>query len=103
MEIKDLITDVELQECLKLVEDTVANHDGEDKETDLVLPEDIEIRCKLCGKKFIFTVGEQEFYASKNFPAPKRCRQCAKKRRLKFLKRKFDIKLRWGNKSLCQP
>ena len=38
MEIKDLITDTELQECLKLVEDTtvnkaaVANHDGEDKQ-----------------------------------------------------------------------
>ena len=75
MEIKDLITDVELQECLELVEDTVANHDGKDK----------EIVCKLCGKTFIFTVGEQEFYASKNFPAPKHCRQCAKKRRRKFL------------------
>ena len=81
MEIKDLITDTELQECLKLVEDTeenkdVANHDGEDK----------EIVCKLCGKKFIFTVGEQEFYASKNFPEPKHCKGCAKKRRMKFLK-----------------
>lgn len=76
MEIKDLITDTELQECLKLVEDTVTNHDGEDK----------EITCKLCGKTFIFTVGEQEFYKSKNFPFPKCCKKCAKKRRLKFLK-----------------
>lgn len=86
MEIKDLITDTELQECLKLVEDTVANHDEEDKETDLVLPEDIEIRCKSCGKVFTFSIGEQEFYKSKNFPAPKRCKKCSKKRRLKFLK-----------------
>ena len=75
MEIKDLITDVELQECLELVEDTVANHDGEDK----------KIVCKSCGKEFIFTVGEQEFYKSKNFPAPKHCKKCSKKRRLKFL------------------
>ena len=75
MEIKDLITDTELQECLKLVEDTNRPEVGEDK----------EIACKLCGKKFIFTVGEQEFYASKNFPDPKCCRKCAKKRRLKFL------------------
>ena len=75
MEIKDLITNTELQECLELVEDTVANHDGEDK----------EIICKLCGKTFIFTVGEQEFYKSKNFPDPKCCKKCAKKRRLKFL------------------
>ena len=71
MEIKDLITDIELQECLELVEDTVAK--------------DKEIVCKLCGKKFIFTVGEQEFYKSKNFPDPKCCKECAKKRRLKFL------------------
>ena len=81
MEIKDLITDTELQECLKLVEDTavnkavVANHDGEDK----------EIICKDCGKTFIFTSGEQEFYKSKNFPDPKCCKKCAKKRRMKFL------------------
>ena len=86
MEIKDLITDTELQECLELVEDTVANHEGEDKETDLVLPEDIEIRCKSCGKVFTFSIGEQEFYKSKSFPFPKRCKKCSKKRRRKFLK-----------------
>ena len=83
MEIKDLITDIELQECLELVEDT--NHEGEDKETDLVLPEDKEIRCKSCGKVFTFSIGEQEFYKSKSFPFPKRCKKCSKKRRLKFL------------------
>ena len=86
MEIKDLITDTELQECLELVEDTVANHEGEDKETDLVLPEDIEIRCKSCGRVFTFSIGEQEFYKSKSFPFPKRCKKCSKKRRRKFLK-----------------
>ena len=92
MEIKYLITDIELQECLELVEDTVTNKDitnhpevGEDKETDLVLPEDIEIRCINCGKTFIFTVGEMEFYKSKNFPFPKRCKKCSKKRRMRFL------------------
>ena len=85
MEIKDLITDIELKECLELVEDTAANHEEEDKETDLVLPEDIEIRCKSCGKVFTFSIGEQEFYKSKSFPFPKRCKKCSKKRRLKFL------------------
>ena len=85
MEIKDLITDTEIQECLKLVEDTeenkdVANRDGEDK----------EIICKSCGKTFTFTVGEQEFYKSKNFPDPKCCKKCAKKRRMKFLRHKGD-------------
>ena len=68
-----------LKECLAetdlVVEDTVVNRDGEDK----------EIICKSCGKTFTFTVGEQEFYKSKNFAFPQRCRQCAKKRRRKFL------------------
>ena len=78
MEIKDLMTDGELQECLEVVEDTVAK---------LALVEkDKEIVCKLCGKTFVFSVGEQQFYKSKNFPDPKCCRKCAKKRRLKFLK-----------------
>ena len=76
MEIKDLITNTELQECLKLVEDTNRPEVGEDK----------EITCKGCGKTFIFTVGEQEFYKSKNFPFPRRCKKCAKNRRRKFLK-----------------
>ena len=75
MEIKDLITDIELQECLELVEDTVANHDGEDK----------EIICIDCGRQFVFSIGEQEFYKSKNFPFPKRCKKCSKKRRMRFL------------------
>ena len=80
MEIKDLITDIELQKCLELIEDSVANHDGKDK----------EIKCKDCGKTFIFTSGAQEFYKSKNFAFPQRCRQCAKKRRMKFLRHKGD-------------
>ena len=80
MEIKDLITNIELQECLKLVEDTeenkgVANRDGED----------IEIICRDCRRHFVFSIGEQEFYKSKNFPFPKHCKKCSKKRRLKFL------------------
>ena len=77
MEIKDLITDTELQECLKLVEDTVANHDGEDK----------EITCKDCGKAFVFTVEEQEFYKKRHLTEPKRCKECAKARR-KFFRHK---------------
>ena len=95
MEIKDLITDIELQECLELVEDTavnkaaVANHDGEDKETDLVLPEDKEITCKDCGKTFTFTVEEQQFYKERHLSEPKRCKECAKARR-KFFRRKGD-------------
>ena len=84
MEIKDLITDTELQECLKLVEDTeenkdVANHDGED----------IEIVCIDCDKTFTFTVEEQQFYKERHLSDPKRCKECAKARR-KFFRHKGD-------------
>lgn len=34
--------------------------------------------CKDCGKDFIFTEREQEFYASKNFGEPVRCFDCRK-------------------------
>ncbi len=33
--------------------------------------------CKDCGQEFLFTVGEQEFYASKGFEnKPTRCADC---------------------------
>ena len=34
------------------------------------------IHCKDCGKEFIFTVREQEFYAEKGFSEPFRCKEC---------------------------
>jgi CxxC-x17-CxxC domain-containing protein len=39
--------------------------------------EDKTLVCKDCGEEFIFTAGEQEFYAEKGFTnEPKRCRSC---------------------------
>ena len=39
--------------------------------------EDKKIICKDCGKEFIFTVGEQEFYKEKGFEnEPTRCISC---------------------------
>lgn len=33
--------------------------------------------CKECGKEFVFTAGEQEFYAEKGFQnEPQRCKPC---------------------------
>ncbi|MCG0275867.1 MAG: zinc-ribbon domain containing protein [Thermosediminibacteraceae bacterium] len=33
--------------------------------------------CKDCGKEFVFTAGEQEFYAQKGFEnEPSRCKAC---------------------------
>ena len=37
--------------------------------------EDKTLVCKECGKEFVFTAGEQEFYAEKGFQnEPQRCR-----------------------------
>ena len=39
--------------------------------------EDKTLVCKDCGKEFIFTAGEQEFYAEKGFQnEPLRCKDC---------------------------
>ena len=39
--------------------------------------EDKTFICKECGEEFIFTAGEQEFYASKGFVnEPQRCKTC---------------------------
>lgn len=38
---------------------------------------DKTIVCKDCGKEFIFTAGEQEFYKEKGFTnEPQRCKDC---------------------------
>ena len=43
---------------------------------------DIEITCKDCGEKFMFTVREQEFYEEKGFNnQPVRCKECRDKRK----------------------
>jgi CxxC-x17-CxxC domain-containing protein len=39
--------------------------------------QDRELTCRDCGNTFTFTVGEQEFYASKGLEnAPRRCPDC---------------------------
>ena len=39
--------------------------------------EDKTLVCKDCGAEFVFTAGEQEFYAEKGFVnEPKRCKSC---------------------------
>lgn len=38
---------------------------------------DKTLTCKDCGAEFVFTAGEQEFYASKGFEnEPQRCKDC---------------------------
>ncbi|MBE6788105.1 MAG: zinc-binding protein [Ruminococcaceae bacterium] len=39
--------------------------------------EDKTLVCKECGAEFVFTAGEQEFYAEKGFTnEPQRCKEC---------------------------
>ncbi len=39
--------------------------------------EDIKLICKECGEEFVFSAGEQEFYAEKGFKnQPKLCKNC---------------------------
>ena len=39
--------------------------------------EDKTLICKDCGNEFVFTAGEQEFYAEKGFEnEPQRCKAC---------------------------
>ena len=38
--------------------------------------------CKDCGQEFIFTAGEQEFYAERGFQnEPQRCKECRQARK----------------------
>ena len=44
--------------------------------------QDKTIACKDCGQEFIFTVGEQEFYAERGFQnEPQRCKNCRDSRK----------------------
>ena len=46
--------------------------------------QDEKLVCEDCGAEFIFTAGEQEFYAEKGLVnKPKRCPECRKARRKK--------------------
>ena len=53
--------------------------------------EDKTLVCKDCGKEFIFTVGEQEFFKEKGFDNdPVRCPECRKARKVQRNNRNFD-------------
>ncbi len=55
--------------------------------------EDKTLICKECGEEFIFTAGEQEFYAEKGFEnEPQRCKACrdARKNAQKAERKMYD-------------
>jgi hypothetical protein len=42
---------------------------------------DQQLECVDCGQTFDWTVPEQNFYAERNFSAPRRCKFCREARR----------------------
>ena len=38
------------------------------------------IKCKVCGKDFEWSEGEQKFYADRQLAPPKRCKECRVKK-----------------------
>jgi CxxC-x17-CxxC domain-containing protein len=47
--------------------------------------QDKTLVCKECGNEFVFTAGEQEFYAEKGFEnEPNRCKTCRDARKRKM-------------------
>ena len=52
--------------------------------------QDETLKCEDCGQDFVFTVGEQEFYAEKGLVnKPKRCPECRKDRRQRNSRKKM--------------
>lgn len=51
----------------------------------IIMYEDKTLVCKECGQEFVFTAGEQEYYAEKGLTnEPKRCKDCRDKRKQVF-------------------
>ena len=70
--------------------------------------EDKTLICKECGAEFIFTAGEQEFYAEKGFVnEPQRCKSCREagsgdaRRHLRQLRQRGEGSLQAPRGSAC--
>lgn len=54
--------------------------------------QDEKLICEECGCEFVFTAGEQEFYAERGLTnKPKRCTECRKARKQKNRKTLYDV------------
>lgn len=52
------------------------------KQGEVIMYQDKTLVCKDCGKEFVFTAGEQEFYAERGFEnEPQRCKECRQLRK----------------------
>lgn len=41
-----------------------------------IVPQDLLLKCWVCGDRFTFTLGEQQFYKKRGLSLPKRCKKC---------------------------
>ena len=61
--------------------------------------EDKTLVCKECGQEFVFTAGEQEFYAERGFQnEPQRCKACREQTKIDisfFSFKKYWVVFRW--------
>jgi hypothetical protein len=53
----------------------------EDYQEDNNYSDDIQIKCRVCDKKFLFTVNDQKFFKDQQFCQPKTCKTCSKNRK----------------------
>tara|TARA_B100000959_G_C14954469_1_gene613107 strand:- start:1464 stop:1739 length:276 start_codon:yes stop_codon:yes gene_type:complete len=51
--------------------------------------EDKNLTCEECSQDFVFSGDEQDFYASRGFQEPKRCKTCRDRRKEQFGSRGF--------------
>lgn len=60
--------------------------------------QDQSLVCKDCGKQFVWTAGEQEFYAQKGFSNPPfRCPDCRQKRKTDRMANRVMTKITCSN------
>jgi len=53
---------------------------------------DQKLVCQDCGKEFVFSASDQEFFEKKGFQPPKRCPDCRKaKKQSRETKREWEI------------
>jgi len=53
------------------------------------MSQDKELTCKDCGQTFTFTAGEQEFFQTRGFSEPIRCKTCRDIRKAQKSERGF--------------
>ncbi len=64
--------------------------------------QDRTLRCMDCGAEFVWTAGEQSFFADKNFKnEPKRCRACKAKRAERLATGPSGTRERVETKTVC--